>query len=713
MLRLIDVCKGFKFGKEKTLVLDKINLDFKKNEMVFILGKSGSGKSTLLNIIGGLLEVDSGRVMLDDKNITKFSNKMLCNYRNNMIGFIFQDYHLIEYMSVIDNIKLGQTIHNNGNKIEDVLKKLGIYSKRKVIVNKLSGGEKQRVAIARAIINNPDIVLCDEPTGALDSENGIKIMDILKEISCDKLVIVVSHDKDLANKYADRIINIVDGKVEYYPQIDNGKFREIKNKKISLLSIIKLAIKNLCLKKGRTLFTSVAISIGFVCMLLVLCLSRGVNDDIDKLERDIVSVFPISVYNGEFEIVDNNLVSSNEKIIVKDRDDYIHTNKIISDYIDYINDIDEIEYVGYQYDISMPIISDRYKIVDNNYIKMIPSNDFINNNYDILYGKLPDNKYEILLKIDSNNNVDSDLISVLDISEDIEYSDLIGRELKVILNDLYYVKNGEYYFINNDNIELYNNSDIKLKVVGIVQEKEVIDNNSYFYFSKELFDYVIKMNSNSEIVLEQLKKEYSVLGIDMNKDKMLSYLGYDTLPNGIDIYVSNIDNKNIVLSKLDKYNDNNEKLVYVDTMKDAIDILKNFINIITIILLCFSFISIIVSSLMIFILTNNRVMERVKEIGILKSLGASNGDITKLFNIENLIISIISSFVGLIILFLLNKPINYLMGIILEDGVVFNIYSDLVIIMIIFNMIIVVLSGLIPSKIASKKNIASCLSGRC
>ena len=522
MLRLIDVCKSFKFGKEKTLVLDKINLDFKKNEMVFILGKSGSGKSTLLNIIGGLLEVDSGRVMLDDKNITKFSNKMLCNYRNNMIGFIFQDYHLIEYMSVIDNIKLGQTIHNNGNKIEDALKKLGIYSKRKVIVNKLSGGEKQRVAIARAIINNPDIVLCDEPTGALDSENGIKIMDILKEISCDKLVIVVSHVKDLANKFADRIINIVDGKVEYYPQIDNGKFREIKNKKISLLSIIKLAIKNLCLKKGRTLFTSVAISIGFVCMLLVLCLSRGVNDDIDKLERDIVSVFPISVYNGEFEIVDNNLVSSNEKIIVKNKDDYIHTNKIISDYIDYINNIDEIEYVGYQYDISMPVISDRYKIVDNNYIKMIPSNDFINNNYDILYGKLPDNKYEILLKIDSNNNVDSDLISVLDISEDIEYSDLIGRELKVILNDLYYVKNGEYYFINNDNIELYNNSDIKLKVVGIVQEKEVIDNNSYFYFSKELFDYVIKMNSNSEIVLEQLKKEYSVLGIDKNKDKMLS-----------------------------------------------------------------------------------------------------------------------------------------------------------------------------------------------
>ena len=243
MLRLIDVCKSFKFGKNKFLVLDKINLDFKKNELVFILGKSGSGKSTLLNIIGGIIDVDSGKVMLDDRDITKFNNNMLCNYRNNMVGYIFQDYHLIDYMSVIDNVKLGQTIVNGtGRDIEAVLRKLGIYSKRKVKVNKLSGGEKQRVAIARAIINNPDIILCDEPTGALDTSNSIKIMEILKRISRDKLVIVVSHDNVLANKYADRIINIVDGKVDYYPQIDDRNFKKIVNKKISSVSIFKLAI---------------------------------------------------------------------------------------------------------------------------------------------------------------------------------------------------------------------------------------------------------------------------------------------------------------------------------------------------------------------------------------------------------------------------------------------------------------------------------------
>ena len=228
MLRLIDVCKSYKFGKNKVMVLNKINLDFKKNELVFILGNSGSGKSTLLNIIGGILEVDSGSVILDDEDITKFSNRMLCNYRNNMVGFVFQDYHLIEYMSVMDNIKLGMTIYDNdNNKIENILRKLGIYNKRRIKVNRLSGGEKQRVAIARALINNPDIILCDEPTGAMDTNNGIKIMDILKEISRDKLVIIVSHDEVLANKYADRIINIVDGKVEYCSQIDDRRFRII------------------------------------------------------------------------------------------------------------------------------------------------------------------------------------------------------------------------------------------------------------------------------------------------------------------------------------------------------------------------------------------------------------------------------------------------------------------------------------------------------
>jgi len=712
MLRLINVCKSFKYGKNKSLVLDNINIDFKKNELVFILGSSGSGKSTLLNIIGGLLDVDSGKVMLDDSDITKFNHSMLCNYRNNMIGFIFQDYHLVEYMSVMDNIKLGQTIYNGGNKIEDVLRKLGIYSKRKCRVNRLSGGEKQRVAIARAIINEPDIILADEPTGALDSANGIKIMNILKELSKDKLVIVVSHDNILADKYADRIINIKDGKIDNPLVLDDNssRFKDIVKKKISKLSIIRMAIKNLGLKKGRTLFTSLAISLGFICLLLVLCLSRSFNDDIDKLESDIVSSFPISIYNGEYEDLDMDVVRSRDKIIRKDRDKFVHENKISKHYLDYVNDIDEINYIGYEYDISMPVISDRYIELDNRYMKMISDSDFILNNYDILYGNNIENRYDILLKIDSNNNVDSDILDVFNIKDDVKYEELIGRKLRVIFNDLYYVKNGDYYFVNSDNNRMYKSSNIELNIVGIVREKDIVNDNSYFYYDDSLIKDILNINGKSKIVLEQLENEYNMLGIDMDRYELLSYLGYDSLPIGINIYVSNLDDKEIVISKLNEYNKNNDELIYVDTMKDAIDILKGVINIVTVTLVIFSLISIIVSSLMVFILTNNRVMERVKEIGILRAIGARKKDISWLFNIENMIIGIISSVIGIVVLFMLETPIDNLMGFLLDGDGMFKIYNELVIISVMFNIFIVVLSGYIPTKMASKKKIIDCFN---
>ena len=282
----------------------------------------------------------------------------------------------------------------------------------------------------------------------------------------------------------------------------------------------------------------------------------------------------------------------------------------------------------------------------------------------------------------------------------------------VILNDLYYVKNGDYYFINNDYERLYKDSELELEIVGVVREKEVVDDNSYFYYDRELIDYIIDKNSNSEIVKSQIDAEYNVLGMDMDKNNMLSYLGYNTLPNGIDIYVSNLDNKEIVLDKLDEYNNSNDKLIYVDTMRDAIDILKNVINIITIILIMFCLISMLVSSIMIFILTNNRVIERVKEIGILRSLGARTKDITRLFNVENLIIGIIASVIGIIVMYMIKGPVNVVMRMFLDDDGLFKIYDDLVIISMLFNMFIVVLSGYIPTKLASKKKIVDCIYNR-
>lgn len=715
MLRLVNVYKSYKFGKNKNLVLDNINLDFKKNELVFILGNSGSGKSSLLNIIGGLLEVDSGNIFLDNQDITKFNDNMLCFYRNNIIGFIYQDYHLVEYMSVIDNIKLGQTIKNNNNRVDDILKKLGIYSKRKMIVNKLSGGEKQRVAIARAIINDPDIILADEPTGALDSSNGITIMNILKEISKNKLVIVVSHDVVLANKYADRIINIKDGKIDYLPVVDdNVKFNKIRKKKISLGSIIKLSFKNLCLRKWRTLFTSLAISLGFISILLVLFLSKSFNMEISEMERDFVSIFPIQVYNGEFENLneyeDSNHI--NNKIVRKDKNKYIHTNKITNDYLTYIKDIKEINYISYDYDISLPVISDRYKLLDNKYLKVVPSSKFIDDNYKILYGNNISSDNDILLKLDSNNQVDSELLDIFNISFDIEYGELIGRKLKIILNDDYYVKNNDYYYVNTNLEEMYKKSYIELTIVGIIKEDDVVDNNNYLYYDNDLLDVIFNINKKSEIVLDQISKDYNVLGMNVDKDQLLSYLGYETLPSCINMYVSNIENKDILLEKLDEYNKKNNKLIYIDTIIDAINILRDVINIITIILIVFSLISIVVSSLMVFILTNQRVLERTKEIGILRGLGARKRDIVKLFNIENLIIGIMSSIIGIVIINVISKPINSLLGILLDDGSIFHIYNNILFLCVIFNVLIVIISGYIPTKIASKKRIVDIIQAR-
>ena len=712
MLKLKNICKYYKLGKNKKIILDNITLDFKKGELVFILGASGSGKTTLLNILAGNLKCDSGEIWLDDKCINKLSEKELNSYRNNVVGNIFQDYNLIDYMTVYDNVTLG--CNNINNKyVDNLLKSFSIYDKKGMIVSKLSGGEKQRVAIARALINDPDIILADEPTGALDSKTGLEVMDILASIAKDKLVIVVSHDNVLANRYASRIINIKDGKCNYLPIIDNCKiFGEIKKRKVNSNKIMKLAIKNLWLKRGRTLFTALAISLGIVCMSLVANLYHNFENEISILEERIVSVFPIVISNGDFEILDSKDREANDKIIIKSKDNYMHTNRINDNYLEFLKEIGEIKYLAYDYDISFPIISDRYKTVDNKYLQMIPSSNYIDNNYDLLYGKNITNSNEILLKVDNHNNVTSELFDYFNINKDIQYSEIVGRKIKVILNDLYYVKNGDYYIINNNIKKMYNDSKIELTIVGIVREKEEVDNNNYLYYSDKLFEMIFDKNSHSQIVYDQINTENNILGLDILKNDMLSFLGYNTLPNRIRIYVDNINDKEKVLAKLDEYNQKNNKLLYTDTMASSIEIVRNFIMIISGVLIVFSIVCMIISSLMVAILTNVRVLERKKEIGILRSLGASKGDIKKLFNIENILIGIMAAVIGMILMSLLVKPINMVMNNYLGLDNILSMNYKLLLIVFIINILIIKIFGSIPARRASKLEVVSCIYNR-
>ena len=710
MLKLKNVCKYYKVDKDKKIILDNITLDFRDRELVFILGASGSGKSTLLNIIAGNLMPDSGEIWLDGDCISNYDDHDLDNYRSNIVSNIFQDYNLIDYMNVYDNVMLGFNEGISKYDVDRLLKGLHMYDKRNMLVNKLSGGERQRIAILRALVSNPDIILADEPTGALDYQNGIEVMEILKRISYSRLVIVVSHDINLARKYATRIINIKDGKCDYEEISGNHMIvGNIEKKRNTKKMIVKLVIKQLWLKKIRTFFISLAISLGIISMSLVMILYSNFNNEINKLEKDIVSIFPITISNGEYLNDYVEEYKNNDKIIIKDKDKYLYKNKINSKYIEYLNDINEINYISYDYDISLPFISDSYKIVDNKYFKIIPSIDYISSNYDILYGRNILDKFEILLKVDINNNVDSELLNKFNINTDISYNKMIGRKIKVIINNDYYVKNGEYYVINDNNNEMYNKSNIELTIVGIVREKEENDNNNYLYYMNELVNEIIKINSDSNIVKDELSSNHNVLGNQIDKDRLLSYLGYETLPNIINIYVSNLENKNIVIKKLDEYNNKYDKLIYVDTMASAIDIVRQFIMMISIILILFSVVAIVISSLMIGILTNVRVLERKKEIGIFRSLGASKKDIRLLFDLENIILGVFALIVSIIFINSIKDPINKMMDNYMGIGDIFVIKYYLIFLVFIINMIIIKIAGLIPTIKASNMDIVKCI----
>lgn len=710
MLKLKNVCKYYKVDKDKKIILDNITLDFRDRELVFILGASGSGKSTLLNIIAGNLMPDSGEIWLDGDCISNYDDHDLDNYRSNIVSNIFQDYNLIDYMNVYDNVMLGFNEGISKYDVDRLLKGLHMYDKRNMLVNKLSGGERQRIAILRALVSNPDIILADEPTGALDYQNGIEVMEILKRISYSRLVIVVSHDINLARKYATRIINIKDGKCDYDEISGNHMIvGNIEKKRNTKKMIVKLVIKQLWLKKMRTFFISLAISLGIISMSLVMILYSNFNNEINKLEKDIVSIFPITISNGEYLNDYVEEYKNNDKIIIKDKDKYLYKNKINSKYIEYLNDINEISYISYDYDISLPFISDSYKIVDNKYFKIMPSIDYISSNYDILYGRNTLDKFEILLKVDINNNVDSELLNKFNINTDISYNKMIGRKIKVIINNDYYVKNGEYYVINDNNNEMYNKSNIELTIVGIVREKEENDNNNYLYYMNELVNEIVKINSDSNIVKDELSSNHNVLGNQIEKDRLLSYLGYETLPNIINIYVSNLENKNIVIKKLDEYNEKYDKLIYVDTMASAIDIVRQFIMMISIILILFSVVAIVISSLMIGILTNVRVLERKKEIGIFRSLGASKKDIRLLFDLENILLGVLALIVSIIFINSIKDPINKMMDNYMGIGDIFVIKYYLIFLVFIINMIIIKIAGLIPTIKASNMDIVKCI----
>ena len=711
MLRIENVSKYYKYGKNRKVILDKVNISLGRSGMVAIIGASGSGKSTLLNIIAGSLRSDEGKVIVEDKDIQKLGEKEINYYRNKVVGYIYQDYNLIEYMSVYDNVRIGYS-DNNRDYVLALLKQLDIYDKRDILVMKLSGGEKQRVAIARAMINNPRILLCDEPTGALDSQNGIMVMEILKKISENRLVIVVSHDKDLVSRYADEIINISDGVVmqDKKGNINNDKEDKIIYKRVRMRKLRKIALRHLFSNKKRTMMTMSAISLGIISMMMILCMGNNFNKEMNNLEKEVVGVYPIIIRNGEY-IKENTDIKKEEGKIYPSNEN-IYENKITEEYLDYLNNNIGSDKIIYNYFFNKPVISDKYKVLDSSVMKIIPDSKYIEDNYKIIIGNNVRDKYDILLKVDKDGNVNKKIIDALEISLGSEYESIIGRQIKFINNDIYYKKGEGHYYINDDYEEMFNDSEIALTIVGIIQEKEDNNNGSFIYYDKMVQDELMMVNKNSQILIDEVMGDGNVLGIDIDKEEMIRYLGGSSTPNEIEVYSDNISDKDKIINVLKEYNNSHDKIIYEDVMASNIKIVRDFISIISGVLIIFSGISLIVSLIMISILTSIRVLERKKEIGILRSIGASKRNIKMIFNYENGLIGLGASIGGIIILNLLVKPINTLIYNLTKLDNLLVIDYRIVFLVMVINILIVVIAGSSPSRKASKLDITKCIYGR-
>ena len=750
MLKLKNIKKDYKTGDFIQHALKNISVSFRKNEFVAILGPSGSGKTTLLNIIGGLDRYDSGDLIIDGKSTKGFKDKDWDAYRNHAVGFIFQSYNLISHISVLENVEMGMTLSGVSSaerrrKALELLEKVGLKDHAHKRPNQLSGGQMQRVAIARALANDPKIILADEPTGALDSKTSTQIMELIKEIAKDKLVIMVTHNAELAKDYASRIVSMKDGVIlddtdSYDDENKRSGELSIKKTSMSLLSALKLSFNNIKTKKGRTALTAFASSIGIIGIALILSLSNGFNKEVEEFEENSLAQSPIIIANESVQMDEDTLKALNrdsdleeytDKDTVYTQDDLsetlIHQNNITEDYVNYLEKMNKDDVAGISYmkgtNIQLIEKSDGYNLVSigsggsvSTGMSMLPVGNIVDNNYDVIAGSLNDEP-GLILQVDSKNRVSARILKALGFDdEETSFNDILNKEFKIPVNDEYYQKQGNY-FIPTTNLEKVYNSDnsITVKIKAIIrgkEDKKVVTDTSTLYYNSSLVDEVISKNKDSEIVKAQKDADFNVLthqAFDENttKENMLGYLGGDTLPVAIYIYPKDFETKDNITNYLDDYNkgkDESDIIQYTDMAGMISSLSGNIMDAITIVLIAFSSISLIVSSIMIGIITYISVLERTKEIGILRSLGARKKDIKRVFNAETFIIGIFSGLLGVGIAYALTFPVNIIIENLSGLAGVAKLNPVHALILILVSLTLTIIGGAIPANMASKKD---------
>lgn len=775
MLQLKEIKKYYKVGETTTKALDGVSVAFRKKEFVAILGPSGSGKTTMLNVIGGLDNYDSGDMVINGKSTKDFKDSDWDAYRNNSIGFVFQSYNLIGHLGIIENVELGMTLSGvskdeKRKKAEESLRRVGLTDHMHKKPNQLSGGQMQRVAIARALANDPDILLCDEPTGALDTETSVQIMKLIEELSNEKLVIMVTHNPELAHEYADRIIEFSDGKIvsDSNPHIERPKDDQfnLRRTKMSFWTALKLSFNNIRTKKGRTFLTSFASSIGIIGIAIVLALSTGFQKQIDQTQSETMTRFPITISkvttsppsesdglsSNTAEYPDTKTVTAK----ISDEDRAQHTNNIDQEYVDYVTSIDPdlSNNIGFTRTTGINLLRDvDGKVQPVSFSNQNPDSEslsfssamssmtgvgvssfptqlddqkdnFLESNYSLLSGSYPTSANDVVLIVDGNNNTNINALKNLGFDvkdgETLDFDKIVRTTFKLVNNDTYYTKLPTGNFIpNTDYQAMYEDASREVKISGILRVKSSSTMNLLspgIAYSDQLTTEIVNENKNSEIVQAQKDSDMNVLTTekvdDSAKQTLISNLGGDSLPSSIMIYPNNFGDKEEILNYLDEFNkgkSDEDKIIYSDLAGTMTELTGGLMDAITYVLIAFAGISLVTSMIMISIITYTSVIERTKEIGVLKALGARKKDITRVFDAETCILGISSGLLGVLIAWLATFPINSLLYNMTDLENVAQLNPVHALILIVVSTILTMLGGHIPARMAAKKDAAIAL----
>ena len=873
MLVLKNIVKDYSAGDARVEALRGVDLEFGDSEFAAILGPSGCGKTTLLNIIGGLDRYTSGDLVIRGKSTKQFTERDWDTYRNHSVGFVFQSYNLIPHQTVLSNVELALTLsgvsrEERRRRAAEALEKVGLGDQLKKKPNQLSGGQMQRVAIARALVNNPEVLLADEPTGALDSETSIQVMEILRQVAKDRLVIMVTHNPELADQYATRIIRLLDGKIvsdnaaeAEHTGAEETTAENAAERKTSMgfLTALNLSLNNLMTKKGRTILTAFAGSIGIIGIALILSLSNGVNRYIERVQRDTLSSYPVQIDERTVDMTDTMAGLMDIDLEGKERaDGKVYSGsrmtQLMSSWMsgvtendlagfktwleDPANDIDRyVSGIRYEYntplllyrmDLEKPLQVNPSTVMEssgmadmmnmmgsgtgiqetmmnttarrmNVFTPLLNNDELLKSQYAVLAGRLPEAMDEVVIMLNSRNELsDYTLYSIglrdqSELKEQFEqlmrgvpieteelefsYDELLKMRFRMLLNTDVFTKSGTLWTDNSgdaDYIARKLQDGMELKIVGVVKPAKsgLSSESGGIGYRTELVDYLLEQVRDSEIAREQLAnpgtdvftgqpfsavaqdalslldsmevedfmemleskglipagmipKEYRMF---LTKDLLKQFVGQGVMmisgntleanlekmgisdpdkPASVYIYPKDFESKNRITEKIEGYNaqaGEEHAVRYTDYVGLMMDSVTTIVNAISYVLVAFVAISLVVSSIMIGIITYISVLERTKEIGILRAIGASRRDVSRVFNAETLIVGFAAGVIGILVTLGLTVVANIILSNLTGIPDIAALPPVAGVILVGISMLLTLIAGIIPSRIASRKD---------